>query len=341
MWRLWWARFQTWSSDIKYHGVNTHDGLVSNISAVADKTVQRFYNMERQIKYNKDYPFNGATESGEAAAPCDWVEDFKMSLSVVRSLGIWYSWQEFCLKWGTSTSVYFKTSNGVRCGGMLSPRLFSLCIDDISTLLADTQVSCYIDSTCVNYFLCADDMCLLAPSAIGLQKLINVCPQYGVVHDIIYHPVKSMCMTMLPKMYKLSIPSLSLTNPDFVYTESIKCLGVLNNNFNDDGDISRQLRCLYASSNSILRKFAYCTQKMKLHLLEWYCLNLYCSELWCDYSMAGISKLWVVYKNVFRNILGYGRRDSASSMFAINAIDTYEARTCKAYFTFVREVVVI
>ena len=50
--------------------------------------------------------------------------------------------------------------------------------------------------------------------------------------------------------------------------------------------------------------------------------------------MSSISKLKVGYNNVFRNLLGYGRRDSASSMFAINAIYTYEARMRKAYFIF-------
>jgi hypothetical protein len=244
-------------------------------------------------------------------------------LLVVRLLCVWYNSQEFCVKWGTSTSVYFKTSNGVRQGGILSPRLFSLYIDDLSTLLADTQVGCYIDSTCVNHFFYADDMCLLAPSATGLQKLLDVCQQYGVVHDIVYHPVKSMCMTILPKRYKLSIPSLSLNNADLMYTDSIKYIGVvLNSNFNDDGDISRQLRSLYASSNTILRKFAYCTQKVKLHLLESYCLNFYCSAIWCDYSKQSIFKFRVAYNNVFRNLLGYGRRDSASSMFVVNTIDT-------------------
>ena len=73
-------------------------------------------------------------------------------------------------------------------------------------------------------------------------------------------------------------------------------------------------------------------KKVKLHLHESYCLNFYCSVLWCHYSMSSISKLRVAYNNVFRNLLGYGRRDSASSMFAINAIDTYEARMRKAYF---------
>ena len=134
-------------------------------------------------------------------------------------------------------------------------------------------------------------------------------------------------MTILTKRYKLPIPSLSLNNVDLVYTDSIIYLSVvLNNNFNDDGDTSRQLRCLYASSNTILRKFTYCTQKVKLYLLESYCLN-------CGVTTPCqvFSKLRVTYNNVFHNLLGYGRRYSASSMFAI---DIYEAWMHKAYFTF-------
>ena len=59
-------------------------------------------------------------------------------LLVVRLLYIRY---KFCVKWGMSTSVYYKTSIGVRQGGILSPRLLSLYIAYPSTLLADTQVS--------------------------------------------------------------------------------------------------------------------------------------------------------------------------------------------------------
>ena len=144
-----------------------------------------------------------------------------------------------------------------------------------------------------------------------------------------------MRITILPQRYKHSIPPLNLNNVDLVYTDSIKyfCV-VLNNNFYDNRDISQQLWCLYASSSAFPRKIVYCTQNVKLHLLESYCLNFYCSVLWCDYSIPSISKFRVAYNNVFRKLLGYGRRDSASSMFVMNTIDTYAAWMRKAYFTF-------
>ena len=44
----------------------------------------------------------------------------------------------------------------------------------------------YIDNVCMNHLFYADDICLLAPSAAGIQQLINICEKYGIEHDIFY-----------------------------------------------------------------------------------------------------------------------------------------------------------
>ena len=56
----------------------------------------------------------------------------KVPLLIVRMLIFWYSNQEMCIKWGQSTSCFFTVSNGVRQGGILSPRLFAVYVDDLS-----------------------------------------------------------------------------------------------------------------------------------------------------------------------------------------------------------------
>ena len=47
-------------------------------------------------------------------------------------------------------SDYFYVSNGVRQGGILSPKLYSVYVDDLSDYLVKSQIGCQIDNGCVN-----------------------------------------------------------------------------------------------------------------------------------------------------------------------------------------------
>ena len=261
--------------------------------------------------------------------------DRGVPILIVRLLSYWYNNQEFCVKWGNSTSMCFITTNGVRQGGILSPRLFTLYIDDLSNVLYKLNIGCFIGSTCVNHLFYADDICLMAPSAMGLQQLINACEKYGIEHDILYNPIKSKCMAVVPSRYKLNLPIVTLNNINLVYENSVKYLGVvIDSKLKDDADISRQLRSLYASFNSLISNFSRCSIPVKQKLIESYCLNFYCATLWVDYNKKSISKIRVAYNNIFRKILGYARRDSASSMFVTNNIDGFECRMRKMCFKF-------
>ena len=227
------------------------------------------------------------------------------------------------------------TCNGVRQGGILSPKLYAFYIDDLSTILNNLNVGCYIGFTCVNHLFYADDMCLLAPSALGLQILLRECEKYGFSHDILYNPTKSMCLVIPPNNYKLSSPAVTLNDSILQYTNSIKYLGVfLTTDFNDNIDVQRQLRCLYASANTVMSKFKHCSLSAKKLLIDSYCLNLYCSYLWCKYTKSNIAKLRVAYNNIYRKLLGYSRRDSASAMLAINNVQSFGAKLRKVVYSF-------
>ena len=68
----------------------------------------------------------------------------------------------------------------LRQGGILSPVLFSFYMDDLSVLLSQSGVGCHIDDLCINHVFYADDLCLMAPCAIALQELINLCYDYSI-----------------------------------------------------------------------------------------------------------------------------------------------------------------
>ena len=141
-----------------------------------------------------------STPPGHLTAWIIGLYSLSVPVLIVRLLSYWYNTQLFYVKWADKASCDFKTTNGVRQGGILSPRLFSLYIDELSDRLSKSNVGCFIDGTCMNHFFYADDICILAPSAISLQELINICAPYGEEHDILYNPLKckSKCMIIKP-----------------------------------------------------------------------------------------------------------------------------------------------
>jgi len=68
-----------------------------------------------------------------------------------------------------------RLKTGVRQGGVLSPILFSVVIDDLVKLVNKANIGCRIGASCAAIFLYADDIILLAPSVQALQSLVNIC----------------------------------------------------------------------------------------------------------------------------------------------------------------------
>ena len=77
-------------------------------------------------------------------------------------------------------------SNGVRQGGILSPFLFNVYTDDLSTFLDRSGYGCRYQGS-VNHLYYADDMVLISPTPFGLQKLLNICETYAKDHDILFN----------------------------------------------------------------------------------------------------------------------------------------------------------
>ena len=77
----------------------------------------------------------------------------------------------------------FYVSNGVRQGGILSPYLFIVYIDELSNMLNSAGIGCLIHNCCTNHVFYADDICVIAPSPSGLQGLLNICAKFGLEND--------------------------------------------------------------------------------------------------------------------------------------------------------------
>ena len=94
--------------------------------------------------------------------------DTQAPVLIVRVLLFWYQMQNVCMKWGNSYSHYFTICNGVRQGGILSPRLFAIYVNQLTDRLLSCNAGCYINDMCINHVMYSDDICLLAPSASAM-----------------------------------------------------------------------------------------------------------------------------------------------------------------------------
>ena len=82
--------------------------------------------------------------------------------------------------YGETRRPLFTISNSIRQGRILSPRLLSVYMDNLSKLLINFGISCFIDNVCFNHVFYADDVCLMAPFAMALQELLNICHSYSI-----------------------------------------------------------------------------------------------------------------------------------------------------------------
>ena len=90
--------------------------------------------------------------------------DRALSMFLVSTLFLMYVHQLVFVKWGNSLSSEFSVSNGVKQGGVLSPFLFSIYIDNLFVQLKHFGLGCHLGSTFAGAFGYADNVILLTPT---------------------------------------------------------------------------------------------------------------------------------------------------------------------------------
>lgn len=260
---------------------------------------------------------------------------------LLRIFQYWYGNQENFVRWADKLSRPYKMECGVRQGGLTSPKLFCLYVDDLIVELSSKRIGCRIDDITINNISYADDMVLLSPTIRALNVLLRTCEVYARTHGLAYNVKKSEWLVFRAVGGKCptTIPAIKLDGVELKRVYKFKYLGhFVTDDLKDQLDIERERRAMAVRCNMLVRRFARCTSQVKITLFKAYCQVFYTCSLWASYTQKAVSALRVQYNDGLRMLLGLPRYCSASTMFAEARVDDFFAIMRKRAASLLRRV---
>lgn len=212
---------------------------------------------------------------------------------IVRSLLHLYMNQRMRVRWRGHLSNTFGTTNGIRQGGVISPLLFCIYIDELLLKLADNGAGCWIGKHFYGALGYADDLTLLSPSVSGLREMLTICQEFAAEYSVRYNPDKTVCMLFSKK--DLCKPSVELCGIRLKWVESVKHLGTyLDSNMSESTEINKKKHDLVQRVNYILSTLGNCDDKIIKTVFNSKCAHFYGCQSWnlLDKVVKDFQTMW-------------------------------------------------
>lgn len=245
----------------------------------------------------------------------------KLPVVFVRFLFVLYTNHSACVCWNAVYSRTFAIKNGVRQGGILSPTLFCIYIDELLIRLARSAVGCHIGSNFLGALAYADDITLIAPTPTAMRTLLRICDEFANEYFVTFNAKKTKCiyysnLHCTPDDRVQLKPSFFINSNAIEYVQNWAHLGhILNTELDDKDDIEHRRIQTVKQINDVLCYFGKLDAIIKLKLLYSFCSSWYGCELWDPQSKAlssfcvswrkALKRIWKVPNNTHANIL-YG-----------------------------------
>ena len=234
-------------------------------------------------------------------------------LCFINVIMYWYLNLTSVVKWNDTFSRPFRVTSGVRQGGILSPRIFVVYVDDLIIALRKSGVGCHIVEQFVAAIMYADDLALLAPTRSSLQRLLNICQNYGTEWCITYNSSKTTAMMMGKS---LTPAPLYLNGSSVAYVSEFKYLGIhvlAGKSFSSSA--TKPLSSFRCSANTILNVLNKPSKPVLLKLLYSNCVPImtYASEISAHTAQEKID-MNVALNDCIRKIFTYDRWESTREL---------------------------
>ena len=113
-----------------------------------------------------------------------------MDIKLVRCLLQMYTNQTLRVKWNNVISEEFNALNGVKQGGVLSPLLFNIYMDELIHRLRKSGVGCHVGPYYCSAFGYADDICIIANCIKDLSYMIKECEKFANEYRVMFNGAK-------------------------------------------------------------------------------------------------------------------------------------------------------
>jgi len=145
--------------------------------------------------------------------------------NIVHTLVDWYTNSYIYVKWSGILSTCYKISSGVRQGGVLSPVLFNLYVDDVLVDLQQSQLGCVVKGNVLNSFMYADDLIILSILASDLQRLIDIAVE-SLNNILLSVNSKKCCCMRVGKRFASSCHNIKVGQIEIEWAKEFRYLGV-------------------------------------------------------------------------------------------------------------------
>ena len=238
----------------------------------------------------------------------------------IRFLVELYTNQCLLVRWDNTCSTSFECTNGIKQGGVLSPTLFCIYMDELLNRLEKSGYGCYIGYEFLGALSYADDLTLVAPSIHALQKMLNVCACFANEYDVLFNASKSV---LLLSNASVSDVKLNLNGNDIPAQAIASHLGSFIGRESNSANVSKAINKLVYGTNILMSRYGYCDTSILLSLFQTYCTSYYGCALW-DLSKKGISGFAVAWRKCIKRVLKLDMR--TRSVYLPLLIDDYEIR---------------